>query len=283
MSAHDPGSDWENSYASQPHWDLGRPQPAFRALAEAGAFRGRVLDVGCGTGQHVFLCAALGLDATGIDVAAAPLRAAEGKARDRGLTARFVRHDVRRLAELGESFDTVLDCGLFHIFPDEDQTAYVDSVRQRVAVRLHRSHHPRQPHRPGRHSGLVGRPHEGGQHMLTAETTIQTTNASRFLVQLCEHATKIGHGLRRLHARMSHARPEVLDVDWSDTHGTLTLSWGRCVLDADPETLTVRVEADSEENLRGVQDLITADLERFGRREQLTVAWQQVQPGDYAS
>jgi len=128
----DPGSmstqDWENSYDSRPHWDLGRPQPAIRVLAEAGAFRGRVLDVGCGTGEHVLLCAALGLDATGIDVAPSPLRAAEDKARDRGLAARFLRHDVRALAELGESFDTVLDCGLFHIFGGEDRPTYVDSV-----------------------------------------------------------------------------------------------------------------------------------------------------------
>jgi hypothetical protein len=115
--------------------------------------------------------------------------------------------------------------------------------------------------------------------MLTAETTIQTANASRYLGQLCEHATKFGHRMRHLHARMTHARPEVLDVDWSETHGTLKLSWGRCVLDADPTTLTVRVEADGEENLRGVQDLIAADLERFGRREQLTVAWRLVGGG----
>jgi hypothetical protein len=116
--------------------------------------------------------------------------------------------------------------------------------------------------------------------MLTAETTIQTANARRFLVQLCKHATKVGHGLRHLHSRMAHARPEVLNVDWSNTHGTLDLSWGQCTLDADPTTLTVRVEADGEENLRRVQDLITADLERFGRREQVSVTWQQVQPDE---
>lgn len=119
---------------------------------------------------------------------------------------------------------------------------------------------------------LARRPHGGGQGMLTAETTVQTTNASRYLVQLCKHATKVGHG----HTRMSHARPEVLDVDWSDTHGTLVLSWGQCTLDADPTTLTVRAEADSEENLRRVQNLVTANLERFGQREQVTVTWQQV-------
>jgi hypothetical protein len=113
--------------------------------------------------------------------------------------------------------------------------------------------------------------------MLTAETTIETPNASRYLVQLCGHATKMGHGLRRLHARSTHERPEVLDVDWSDTHGVLALSWGTCTLDADTVSLIVRIDAEDGEHLRRVQDLIAADLERFGKREQLFVAWQQVQ------
>lgn len=119
----------EDLYTSQPPWDIGRPQPAFLALANAGAIRGRVLDVGCGTGEHVLMCAGLGLDATGVDLASAALHAAKEKARDRGRTARFLLQDARHLADLGESFDTVLDCGLFHIFNDDDRAAYVDSLR----------------------------------------------------------------------------------------------------------------------------------------------------------
>jgi cyclopropane fatty-acyl-phospholipid synthase-like methyltransferase len=88
-----------------------------------------VLDIGCGTGEHALLAAALGLDATGIDLASNALRTAMRKAGERGLTARFLRRDARKLAELGESFDTVLDCGLFHIFADEDRATFVDSLR----------------------------------------------------------------------------------------------------------------------------------------------------------
>jgi cyclopropane fatty-acyl-phospholipid synthase-like methyltransferase len=88
-----------------------------------------VLDVGCGTGEHALLAAALGLDATGIDLASNALRTAMRKAGERGLPARFLRRDARNLAELGESFDTVLDCGLFHVFADEDRAAFVDSLR----------------------------------------------------------------------------------------------------------------------------------------------------------
>jgi cyclopropane fatty-acyl-phospholipid synthase-like methyltransferase len=117
-------------YATPPPWDLGRPQSAFLGLAERGAIVGRVLDVGCGTGEHVLMCAQRGLAATGIDLARPALEAAKKKARERGLSARFLRHDVLRVAELGESFDTVLDCGLFHMphFTPADLSAYLNNV-----------------------------------------------------------------------------------------------------------------------------------------------------------
>lgn len=119
----------EGLYVSPPPWDIGRPQPAFLALAGEGAIRGRVLDAGCGTGEHVLMAAGLGLDVTGVDLASNALDVAEEKARDRGLAARFLLWDARRLADLGESFDTVLDCGLFHIFSDADRAAFVDGLR----------------------------------------------------------------------------------------------------------------------------------------------------------
>jgi cyclopropane fatty-acyl-phospholipid synthase-like methyltransferase len=123
----------DDLYRTPPPWDIGRPQGVFRALADSGAIRGRVLDSGCGTGEHVLMCAGLGLDAIGIDLAAAALRRAEEKARERGRTARFLRQDARRVAELGESFDTVLDCGLFHSFDAGERAAYVSGLRAVLA------------------------------------------------------------------------------------------------------------------------------------------------------
>jgi cyclopropane fatty-acyl-phospholipid synthase-like methyltransferase len=121
--------DFDALYAGTPPWDIGRPQPAFLALAEAGAVQGRVLDVGCGTGEHVLMAAGLGLEATGVDAAATAIDAARGKARDRGLTAQFLVWDALRLAALGELFDTVLDSGLFHVFQDDDRPLFVDGLR----------------------------------------------------------------------------------------------------------------------------------------------------------
>jgi predicted dehydrogenase len=115
-------------YARTPPWDIGRPQPAFLDLARAGAIRGRVLDVGCGTGEHALLAAGLGLEATGVDSAAAAIEAAEAKARDRGLGARFLVHNALELGSLDEQFDTVLDSGLFHLLDDHDRAAFVDNL-----------------------------------------------------------------------------------------------------------------------------------------------------------
>lgn len=120
--------DFNDAYRDTPPWDIGRPQPVFLALAEAGEIGGRVLDAGCGTGEHVLLAAGLGLDATGIDVAPLAIAAAERKASERGLGARFVVGDALRLGELGEQFDTVLDNGLFHVFDDDSRARYVESL-----------------------------------------------------------------------------------------------------------------------------------------------------------
>jgi SAM-dependent methyltransferase len=120
---------FDEVYAGSPPWDIGRPQPAFQALADAGELRGRVLDVGCGTGEHALLAAGLGLEATGVDSAPTAIGLAERKARDRGLSARFLVHDALDLGSLGEQFDTLLDSGLFHVFDDDDRPRYADSLR----------------------------------------------------------------------------------------------------------------------------------------------------------
>jgi ubiquinone/menaquinone biosynthesis C-methylase UbiE len=127
---HPIGTTPDDLYASRPVWDISRPQAAFAALAESGRISGRILDVGCGTGEHVLMCAALGLDATGIDLAGAALRQAEDKARRRGLPARFLHHDALRLADVADTFDTVLDCGLFHVFTDPERLAFTAGLHR---------------------------------------------------------------------------------------------------------------------------------------------------------
>jgi len=121
---------WDDSYAGDvpAPWDIGRPQPVFVRLAEQGLLAGRVLDSGCGTGEHTLLAAAHGADATGVDVSGLAIRRARDKAAERGLAARFEVGDALRLADLGLTFDVIIDSGVFHVFDDDARGRYVTSL-----------------------------------------------------------------------------------------------------------------------------------------------------------
>ena len=129
MTATGPAQDWDSSYTGpSPPWDIGRPQPAFLHLADAGALNGALLDAGCGTGEHTILAACRGAVALGIDVSPRAIEIARRKAAERGVETIFQVLDALRLDMLGESFDTILDSGLFHVFDDAARTRYVTAL-----------------------------------------------------------------------------------------------------------------------------------------------------------
>ena len=119
--------DWDDAYRKDapPPWDIGRPQPAFAALADAGLFAGSLLDAGCGTGEHTLLAAARGATAYGVDLSPTAIERARSKAQARGLDARFESGDLLTISLPAAAFDTVLDSGVFHSFDDEERPRYV--------------------------------------------------------------------------------------------------------------------------------------------------------------
>jgi SAM-dependent methyltransferase len=124
------GQPWDASYHNGPApWDIGKPQSAVARLVSACGFTGAVLDAGCGTGENTLHIASLGLKVLGVDVAETALAIAREKARDRGIEVEFIAADAFQLPRLGRTFKTVLDCGLFHTFDDDDErTRYVASL-----------------------------------------------------------------------------------------------------------------------------------------------------------
>jgi ubiquinone/menaquinone biosynthesis C-methylase UbiE len=122
---------FEALYERQGSWDIGRVQPAFARLAEQGRIRGRVLDVGCGTGDNALHMASLGNATWGLDIVSGAISQAREKAVQRGLpSGRFLVGDVLALGELGMQFETVIDCGLFHALCDKERAFFVRGLRQ---------------------------------------------------------------------------------------------------------------------------------------------------------
>jgi SAM-dependent methyltransferase len=115
-----------------PPWDIGRPQPAFLRVAARGAIVGPVLDAGCGTGENALHLAGLGFEVTGLDAAPIAIATARAKAAQHGLAVELIVGDALTLAQLGRTFATVIDCGLFHVFGDADRARYVAGLAAAV-------------------------------------------------------------------------------------------------------------------------------------------------------
>jgi SAM-dependent methyltransferase len=112
-------------------WVIGEPQPAIVELQRAGLIHSKVLDIGCGTGEHTIMLTRLGYDVLGIDFAPHAVEQARANAAEKGVDARFEVADALNLgAEPG--YQTIVDSALFHIFDDADRVRYVSSLHTAV-------------------------------------------------------------------------------------------------------------------------------------------------------
>ncbi|QRM28007.1 DUF2218 domain-containing protein [Microvirga sp. VF16] len=78
---------------------------------------------------------------------------------------------------------------------------------------------------------------------------VSTANGARYLQQLCKH--------------WSHK----LDVQLSENEGIVRFPSAVATMKADPEALTVSVEAQDDETLQRMKGVVTSHLDRFAFKE----------------
>ncbi|WP_227378912.1 class I SAM-dependent methyltransferase [Haladaptatus halobius] len=134
-----PEDGFDEAYAGTPPWDIGRPQSAVRSLFETQSFEGPILDIGCGTGENALFLASQGYSVLGIDASPRAIEKAREKAQTSNAAGRvrFRIQNALSLDELDEEFGVVLDCGLFHVFDDENRQTYVASLGNVVTPNGH--------------------------------------------------------------------------------------------------------------------------------------------------
>lgn len=124
---------FDNGYrAGTTPWVINEPQPRVLQWERDGLLRGRVLDAGCGAGEHTIHLARLGYDVLGIDFSVPALELARSNAAARGVPAEFAVADALQLSDTlpagSPPYDTVLDSALFHVFGPQDRPVYARSL-----------------------------------------------------------------------------------------------------------------------------------------------------------
>jgi hypothetical protein len=84
---------------------------------------------------------------------------------------------------------------------------------------------------------------------------VSTTAAARYGKQLADHL-----------GRRSTST-------WDGAAGSIEMPFGRCDLQADAEALVLHAEAADDASLAQVEEVAGGHLERFGRRNELSVTW----------
>ncbi|MCG7392847.1 DUF2218 domain-containing protein [Microvirga sp. ACRRW] len=90
-----------------------------------------------------------------------------------------------------------------------------------------------------------------------SQAHVQTTKASRYLVQLCKH--------------FAHK----IEVEYDTQKGHATFPWGTCTMQAEENQLILQCMGADEAGLERVQDVVKTHLEGFAFREKPSIVWER--------
>ncbi len=103
-------------------WDIGRPDFNLRQILHTYDIpRGKALEIGCGTGDNAIFLAKEGFEVTATEIVAMAIEAARRKAKDHGVSCRFILEDILEKDIDKASFVFAFDRGCFHSFDSPEK------------------------------------------------------------------------------------------------------------------------------------------------------------------
>jgi SAM-dependent methyltransferase len=146
--------EWNDRYRDgELPWDTGRPSTELQKVITRHNLQPcRALEVGCGTGTNSVWLAQQGFEVTGFDLAPLAIQRAEERARDAGISAKFLTASVLDLPDLGGPFGFFFDRGCYHAVRRDGALEYAPAVARQLApgaYGLVLCGNAREPHEPG--------------------------------------------------------------------------------------------------------------------------------------
>jgi hypothetical protein len=95
--------------------------------------------------------------------------------------------------------------------------------------------------------------------MTKFQATVTTSNASRYLQQLCKH--------------WSHR----FQVEFNESRGTVRMNEANCSFQAEPQRLLMTLDGGDPEALPRLCEVVAEHLKRFAFREEIDVRWSETE------
>jgi 2-polyprenyl-3-methyl-5-hydroxy-6-metoxy-1,4-benzoquinol methylase len=117
---------WEERYDQKElPWDTGSPASCLmQLLSPWPKYKGKVLEVGCGTGTNSVWMAEQGFQVTGMDIAAGAVALSQQRAADKGVACTFIEADFFTYPIEEGQFSLLFDRGCFHGMDEEHRSLF---------------------------------------------------------------------------------------------------------------------------------------------------------------
>jgi SAM-dependent methyltransferase len=109
-------------------WDIGPRDLLVDLVREDQLKPGRVIDLGCGTGNNSIFLAQHGFEVTGVDYAHAAIAEARERADAAGVAVSFIADDLTDLEHVTGTYDLLVDYGTLDDLVPRDRDRYLENI-----------------------------------------------------------------------------------------------------------------------------------------------------------